>query len=126
MAVGDAQCFKVLSLSKKEKYRVPTLPLINYCCIHFLPGRQYASDVITATMKEMQESGTFNSLIEANGRENAKKNKFHDTLIRSELTSVCFCFTAQSQSPFPLSRCYKKETNKNTKSRYRKDATFSA
>lgn len=31
MAVGDAQCFKVLSLSKKEKYRVPTLPLINYC-----------------------------------------------------------------------------------------------
>nr|XP_038039555.1 dynein regulatory complex protein 9 isoform X2 [Anas platyrhynchos] len=46
--------------------------------------RQYASDVITATMKEMQESGTFNSLIEANGRENAKKNKFHDTLIREE------------------------------------------
>lgn len=98
---------------ERKKYRVPTLPLINYCCIHFLPGRQYASDVITATMKEMQESGTFNSLIEANGRENAKKNKFHDTLIRSELTSVFFCFTAQSQSPFPLSRCYKKEVNKN-------------
>nr|XP_013050450.2 dynein regulatory complex protein 9 isoform X1 [Anser cygnoides]XP_047932801.1 dynein regulatory complex protein 9 isoform X1 [Anser cygnoides]XP_047932802.1 dynein regulatory complex protein 9 isoform X1 [Anser cygnoides] len=46
--------------------------------------RQYASDVITATMKEMQESGTFNSLIEANGRENAKKSKFHDILIREE------------------------------------------
>ncbi|NXK52971.1 DRC9 protein, partial [Chauna torquata] len=46
--------------------------------------RQYASDVITATMKQMQESGTFNSLIEANGREKAKKSKFHDVLIREE------------------------------------------
>lgn len=64
-------------------------------------------------MKEMQESGTFNSLIEANGRENAKKSKFHDILIRSELTSVFFCLTAQSQSPFPLSKCYKREVNKN-------------
>ncbi|NXL84543.1 DRC9 protein, partial [Alectura lathami] len=46
--------------------------------------RQYASDVITATMKKMQASGTFNSLREANGREKAKKNKFHDVLIREE------------------------------------------
>ncbi|KFZ64466.1 IQ domain-containing protein G, partial [Podiceps cristatus] len=46
--------------------------------------RQYASDVITVTMKEMQESGTFNSLTEANEREKAKKSKFHDFLIREE------------------------------------------
>ncbi|NWW84400.1 DRC9 protein, partial [Rhynochetos jubatus] len=46
--------------------------------------RQYASDVITVTVKKMQESGTFNSLTEANEREKAKKNKFHDLLIRSE------------------------------------------
>ncbi|NXI71208.1 DRC9 protein, partial [Anseranas semipalmata] len=46
--------------------------------------RQYASDVITATMKKMQELGTFNILIEANGREKAKKSKFQDILIREE------------------------------------------
>ncbi|XP_062485009.1 dynein regulatory complex protein 9 isoform X2 [Pezoporus occidentalis] len=46
--------------------------------------RQYASDVITATMKRMQESGTFNSLTEANEREEAKKSKFHDVLIREQ------------------------------------------
>ncbi|XP_010156927.1 PREDICTED: IQ domain-containing protein G, partial [Eurypyga helias] len=47
-------------------------------------ARQYASDVITVTMKMMQESGTFNSLTEANEREKAKKSKFHDFLIREE------------------------------------------
>ncbi|NXJ44148.1 DRC9 protein, partial [Ciconia maguari] len=46
--------------------------------------RQYASDVITVTMKNIQESGTFNSLTEANEREKAKKSKFHDILIREE------------------------------------------
>ncbi|NXJ73582.1 DRC9 protein, partial [Trogon melanurus] len=46
--------------------------------------RQYASDVITVTMKKMQETGTFNSLTEANEREKAKNSKFHDFLIRSE------------------------------------------
>ncbi|NXG79609.1 DRC9 protein, partial [Baryphthengus martii] len=46
--------------------------------------RQYASDVITITMKMIQESGTFTSLTEANEREKAKKGKFHDLLIRSE------------------------------------------
>uniref|UniRef100_A0A8D0F6G4 IQ domain-containing protein G n=1 Tax=Strix occidentalis caurina TaxID=311401 RepID=A0A8D0F6G4_STROC len=46
--------------------------------------RQYASDVITVTMKKMQESGKFNSLTEANEREKAKKSKFHDFLIRTE------------------------------------------
>ncbi|NXY76431.1 DRC9 protein, partial [Glareola pratincola] len=46
--------------------------------------RQYANDVITVTMKEMQESGTFNSLTEANEREKEKKSKFHDILIRSQ------------------------------------------
>ncbi|XP_009945566.1 PREDICTED: IQ domain-containing protein G [Leptosomus discolor] len=46
--------------------------------------RQYASDVITLTMKKMQESGTFDSLTEANEREKAKMIKFHDFLIREE------------------------------------------
>ncbi|NXG46230.1 DRC9 protein, partial [Psilopogon haemacephalus] len=46
--------------------------------------RQYASDVITLTMKNMQESGTFNSLTEANEREKVKKSKFHNFLIRAE------------------------------------------
>ncbi|NXW43144.1 DRC9 protein, partial [Nyctiprogne leucopyga] len=46
--------------------------------------RQYASDVITVTMKKIQESGTFNRLTEANEREKAKKNKFHYFLIREE------------------------------------------
>ncbi|XP_053930724.1 dynein regulatory complex protein 9 isoform X2 [Cuculus canorus] len=45
---------------------------------------QYASDVITATMKKLQESGTFNILTEANEREKAKKNKCHDALVREE------------------------------------------
>ncbi|NXK97389.1 DRC9 protein, partial [Formicarius rufipectus] len=46
--------------------------------------RQYASDVITDTMKKMQESGIFNSLTEANEREKEKKRKFYDILLRSE------------------------------------------
>ncbi|NXR23980.1 DRC9 protein, partial [Cinclus mexicanus] len=46
--------------------------------------RQYASDVITVTIKNMEEFGTFNSLTDANEREKAKKNKFYDILIRSE------------------------------------------
>ncbi|XP_037262841.1 dynein regulatory complex protein 9 isoform X2 [Falco rusticolus] len=46
--------------------------------------RQYASDVITITMKKMQELGTFNSLTEANEREKARKSKFHDILMREE------------------------------------------
>ncbi|NXY49110.1 DRC9 protein, partial [Ceuthmochares aereus] len=45
---------------------------------------QYTSDIITATMKKLQELGTSNSLTEANEREKAKKSKFHDALIRSE------------------------------------------
>ncbi|TRZ18067.1 hypothetical protein HGM15179_009070 [Zosterops borbonicus] len=46
--------------------------------------RQYASDVITITIKKMEEFGTFNSLTDANEREKAKKNKFLDVLIREE------------------------------------------
>ncbi|NXN85704.1 DRC9 protein, partial [Bombycilla garrulus] len=46
--------------------------------------RQYASDVITVTIKKMEELGTFSSLTHANERENAKKNKFYDILIREE------------------------------------------
>ncbi|NXL73760.1 DRC9 protein, partial [Leptocoma aspasia] len=46
--------------------------------------RQYASDVITVSMKKMEEFGIFSSLTNANKREKAKKNKFFDILIRSE------------------------------------------
>ncbi|NWU76756.1 DRC9 protein, partial [Onychorhynchus coronatus] len=46
--------------------------------------RQYATDVITVTMKKMQESGIFNSLTKANEREKIKKGKVYDILIRSE------------------------------------------
>ncbi|NXS30182.1 DRC9 protein, partial [Pomatostomus ruficeps] len=46
--------------------------------------RQYASDVITLTIKKMEESGTFTSLMDANEREKAKKSKFYDILIREE------------------------------------------
>ncbi|NXE86523.1 DRC9 protein, partial [Menura novaehollandiae] len=46
--------------------------------------RQYASDIITVTMRKMQELGTFNSLTEANEREKEKKSKLYDILIRSE------------------------------------------
>ncbi|KAL9845353.1 dynein regulatory complex protein 9 [Geothlypis trichas] len=45
---------------------------------------QYASDVITVTIKKMEELGTFNSLTDANEREKARKGKFHDILIREE------------------------------------------
>lgn len=46
--------------------------------------RQYTSDVITATMKKMEESGTFDSLIEANGKEKAKNSNLNDILVREE------------------------------------------
>ncbi|XP_014727128.1 PREDICTED: IQ domain-containing protein G [Sturnus vulgaris] len=46
--------------------------------------RQYASDVITVTIKNMEELGAFSSLTDANEREKAKKNKFYDILIREE------------------------------------------
>ncbi|NXP91588.1 DRC9 protein, partial [Passerina amoena] len=46
--------------------------------------RQYASDVITVTIKKMEELGTFSSLTDANEREKARKGKFYDILIRSE------------------------------------------
>ncbi|XP_021399001.3 dynein regulatory complex protein 9 isoform X1 [Lonchura striata] len=45
---------------------------------------QYASDVITVTIKKMEEFGTFSSLTDANEREKAKKGKFYDILIREE------------------------------------------
>ncbi|NWW38897.1 DRC9 protein, partial [Panurus biarmicus] len=46
--------------------------------------RQYASDVLTVTIKKMEELGTFSSLTDANEREKAKKSKFFDILIREE------------------------------------------
>lgn len=71
---------------------------VKYCCVSLLPGRQYASDVITITIKKMEEFGTFNSLTDANEREKAKKNKFLDVLIRSVLCSVLPCLDAESHS----------------------------
>ncbi|XP_061862126.1 dynein regulatory complex protein 9 isoform X2 [Colius striatus] len=44
----------------------------------------YASDVLTATLKEIEESGTFNSLIEANEREKARTTEVYDLLARKE------------------------------------------
>ncbi|NXS09506.1 DRC9 protein, partial [Neodrepanis coruscans] len=46
--------------------------------------RRYARDIIAITMKNMQESGIFNNLTEANEKEKAKKSKFYDILIREE------------------------------------------
>ncbi|NXU18780.1 DRC9 protein, partial [Pardalotus punctatus] len=46
--------------------------------------RQYASDVITITIKKMEKFGTFNSLKDANEREKARRSKFFDILNRSE------------------------------------------
>ncbi|NXP76901.1 DRC9 protein, partial [Ramphastos sulfuratus] len=68
-------------LSSRAMKHIPAS--VNYYCVPFLLGRQYASDVITVTMKKMQESGTFDSLTEAIEREKAKKSKFHNFLIRS-------------------------------------------
>lgn len=71
---------------------------VKYCCVPFLPGRQYASDVITVTIKKMEELGTFSSLTDANEREKARKGKFYDILIRSVLCSVLPCLNAESHS----------------------------
>ncbi|XP_039930818.1 dynein regulatory complex protein 9 [Hirundo rustica] len=46
--------------------------------------RQYASDVLTVTIKKMEELGTFSSLTDANEREKAEKSKFFDILVREE------------------------------------------
>lgn len=69
---------------------------VKYCCVPFLPGRQYASDVITVTIKNMEILGTFSSLTDANERERAKKNKFYDILIRSVLYIVLPCLNTES------------------------------
>lgn len=71
---------------------------VKYCCVPFLPGRQYASDVITITIKKMEETGTFSTLTDANEREKAKKSKLYDILIRSVLCSVLPCLNAESQT----------------------------
>ncbi|KAM7160625.1 dynein regulatory complex protein 9 isoform 1-T2 [Macrochelys suwanniensis] len=46
--------------------------------------RQYASDVIAATLQEMQTSGTFQSLLQAVQREEERKSNFYTTIIREE------------------------------------------
>ncbi|KAM7321939.1 hypothetical protein ACRRTK_018780 [Alexandromys fortis] len=46
--------------------------------------RQYFSDVIANAMKEMQESGSFQSLLEALGKERDSKMNFHEVITREE------------------------------------------
>ncbi|XP_059132930.1 dynein regulatory complex protein 9 isoform X2 [Peromyscus eremicus] len=46
--------------------------------------RQYFSDVIANAMREMQDSGSFKSLLEALGTERDKKMHFHEAITREE------------------------------------------
>lgn len=89
----------------------------------FSSRRQYASDVITVTMKKMQESGTFNSLTEANEREKAKKSKFHDLLIRSVLHSTLLLNCSNPKSILPQYMLKRKKNQPILG--HRKDSAFS-
>lgn len=46
------------------------------------PYRQFLSDVITETMEELQEEGTFTSLLKALGKERESKMHFYDIIAR--------------------------------------------
>ncbi|XP_041529167.1 dynein regulatory complex protein 9 isoform X2 [Microtus oregoni] len=46
--------------------------------------RQYFSDVIANAMKEIQESGSFQSLLDALGKERDGKTNFHEVITREE------------------------------------------
>ncbi|XP_043450363.1 dynein regulatory complex protein 9 [Prionailurus viverrinus] len=46
--------------------------------------RQFFSDIITKTMQELQESGTFTSLLEALGKERENRKHFYDIIAREE------------------------------------------
>lgn len=46
--------------------------------------RQFLSDVITETMEELQEEGTFTSLLKALGKERESKMHFYDIIAREE------------------------------------------
>ncbi|KAM8905979.1 dynein regulatory complex protein 9 isoform 2-T3 [Lycaon pictus] len=46
--------------------------------------RQFFSDIITKTMQELEESGTFTSLLEALGKERENKMHFYDIIAREE------------------------------------------
>lgn len=46
--------------------------------------RQYFSDVIANAMKEMQDSGSFRSLLETLGKERDNRINFHDVITREE------------------------------------------
>lgn len=81
----------------KEPHIVLPAP-VKYCCVPFLPGRQYTSEVITVTIKKMEKFGTFSSLTHANEQEKAKTSKLYDILIRSVLCSVLPCLNAESQT----------------------------
>ncbi|XP_034526729.1 dynein regulatory complex protein 9 [Ailuropoda melanoleuca] len=46
--------------------------------------RQFFSDIITNTMQELEESGTFTSLLKALGKERENKMHFYDIIARCE------------------------------------------
>ncbi|XP_010832607.1 PREDICTED: IQ domain-containing protein G isoform X3 [Bison bison bison] len=46
--------------------------------------RQFLSDVITETLEELQEEGTFTNLLKALGKERESKMHFYDTIAREE------------------------------------------
>lgn len=46
------------------------------------PYRQFLSDVITETMEELQEEGTFTNLLKALGKERESKMHFYDIIAR--------------------------------------------
>ncbi|XP_051047328.1 dynein regulatory complex protein 9 isoform X1 [Phodopus roborovskii] len=67
-------------LKKPTRQTVMTLEILK----KIQNDRQYFSDVIANAMKEMQESGSFKSLLEALGRERDNKMNFHDVITREE------------------------------------------
>ncbi|NXH10587.1 DRC9 protein, partial [Bucco capensis] len=80
--LGKTEALRCSHHLSKRAWKHSALPVKNLQKIQ--ADRQYASDVITVTMEEMQESGTFHSLTEANEREKTKRTKFHDFLSREE------------------------------------------
>lgn len=52
--------------------------------IFFSPYRQFFSDVITDTMQELQDSGTFTDLLKALSKEKENEMHFYEIIDRSE------------------------------------------
>lgn len=67
--------------------------------------RQYFSDVIATAMKEMQDFGSFKSLLEALGRERDNRMNFHEAITRSGWWWMCLSFSLDVLSPCYLGKC---------------------